>query len=161
MLNTTGTDNTANGARALLSNTASYNTAIGSNALVNNTTGTGNTAIGLNALQTNSSGSNNTAVGNSAGSSVTTADNVICIGVVLGANVNSSCFIGNIRGVQTRNADAIPVLIDSNGQLGTASSSRRFKKEIKAMDQASEAILGLSRSRFTTRAINKARRNLV
>jgi hypothetical protein len=35
------------------------------------------------------------------------------------------------------------VLIDSNGQLGTASSSRRFKKEIKAMDQVSEAILGL------------------
>jgi len=35
------------------------------------------------------------------------------------------------------------VLIDSNGQLGTASSSRRFKKEIKAMDQVSQAILGL------------------
>ena len=35
------------------------------------------------------------------------------------------------------------MLIDSNGQLGTASSSRRFKKEIKAMDQVSEAILGL------------------
>jgi hypothetical protein len=35
------------------------------------------------------------------------------------------------------------VLIDSNGQLGTASSSPRFKKEIKAMDQVSQAILGL------------------
>ena len=35
------------------------------------------------------------------------------------------------------------MLIDSNGQLGTASSSRRFKKEIKAMDQVSQAILGL------------------
>src|SRR5439155_18443535 len=39
--------------------------------------------------------------------------------------------------------DAIPVLIDSAGQLGTVSSSRRFKKEIKPMDQTSEAILGL------------------
>jgi uncharacterized coiled-coil protein SlyX len=38
---------------------------------------------------------------------------------------------------------ATPVLIDSNGQLGTVSSSRRFKKEIKSMDQASEAILSL------------------
>jgi hypothetical protein len=35
------------------------------------------------------------------------------------------------------------VVIDSAGQLGTASSSRRFKKEIKPMDQASEAILAL------------------
>jgi hypothetical protein len=29
----------------------------------------------------------------------------------------------------------IPVVIDSVGQLGTVSSSRRFKKEIKAMEQ--------------------------
>jgi septal ring factor EnvC (AmiA/AmiB activator) len=35
------------------------------------------------------------------------------------------------------------VLIDTVGQLGTASSSRRYKKEIKAMEQASEAILSL------------------
>src|SRR5437773_7123919 len=38
---------------------------------------------------------------------------------------------------------AIPVLIDTVGQLGTASSSRRFKKEIKPMDQTSEAIHAL------------------
>jgi hypothetical protein len=57
--------------------------------------------------------------------------------------VSNSCFIGNIRDVQTQNADAIPVLVDSAGQLGTASSSRRFKKEIKPMDRASEVILGL------------------
>jgi hypothetical protein len=37
----------------------------------------------------------------------------------------------------------VPVLIDSQGQLGTASSSRRFKKEIQPMDKASEAILAL------------------
>jgi hypothetical protein len=34
-------------------------------------------------------------------------------------------------------------LIDSAGQLGTTSSSRRFKKEIKPMNNASEALLGL------------------
>ena len=32
-------------------------------------------------------------------------------------------------------------MIDSAGQLGTQSSSRRFKKEIKPMDDASQAIL--------------------
>jgi hypothetical protein len=57
--------------------------------------------------------------------------------------VSDSCFIGNIRGVTTANANAIPVLIDSAGQLGTMSSSRRFKKEIKPMDKVSEAILAL------------------
>jgi hypothetical protein len=57
--------------------------------------------------------------------------------------VNNSCFIGNIHGVTTAINDAIPVVIDSVGQLGTISSSRRFKKEIKAMDKASEAILAL------------------
>ena len=83
---------------------------------MNNTTGSNNTANGLNALFSNT-GSNNTAVGVGAGSSLTTGDN----------------------------ADAVNVVIDSNGQLGTASSSRRFKKEIKPMDQTSEAILRSSR----------------
>jgi hypothetical protein len=58
-------------------------------------------------------------------------------------DVQTATFIAGIRGVTTQNADAIPVLIDSGGQLGTMSSSRRFKKEIKPMDKASEAILGL------------------
>jgi hypothetical protein len=34
-------------------------------------------------------------------------------------------------------------VIDSDGQLGTMSSSRRFKHEIKPMDTASQAILSL------------------
>src|SRR5205085_1845299 len=38
-----------------------------------------------------------------------------------------------------------PLYVNSNGQLGTQApaSARRFKKEIKPMDQTSEAILGL------------------
>src|SRR5207248_654582 len=43
----------------------------------------------------------------------------------------------------TKNANAIPVVIDSAGQLGTTSSSARFKNEIKPMNTASEAILAL------------------
>ena len=35
------------------------------------------------------------------------------------------------------------MLVDSAGQLGTMSSSKRFKKEIKPMDKTSEAILAL------------------
>jgi hypothetical protein len=81
-------------------------------------------------------------LGVDAGINVTTANNVICIGTS-GANVSNSCFIGNIRGVTTGFTDALPVLIDSAGQLGTIVSSRRFKREIKPMDKASEAIMAL------------------
>jgi hypothetical protein len=43
----------------------------------------------------------------------------------------------------TAHADAIPVLIETTGQLGAASSSHRFKNDIKGMDSASEAVLAL------------------
>jgi hypothetical protein len=141
--NTTGGANTAIGSFALQSNTEGvFNTANGSQALSSNTTGDANTAIGFGTLISNTTGNDNTALGFEAGSGVTTANNVIAIGTA-GANVSNGCFIGRIRDVTTANADAIPVMIDSHSQLGTISSSRRFKKEIKPMDQASEAILGL------------------
>lgn len=41
------------------------------------------------------------------------------------------------------NGDGINVIIDSDGQLGTSNSSLRFKKDIKPMNQTSEAILAL------------------
>jgi uncharacterized coiled-coil protein SlyX len=139
--NTEGSDNTAIGYDALAVDNEGGNTATGWKAL-ENTSGFDNTAIGLAALINNTTGNSNTAVGVGAGANVTTADGAICIGSY-GANVPGSCFIGNIRGVQTQNSDAIPVLIDSNDQLGTQSSSRRFKKDIKPMDKASKAILAL------------------
>jgi uncharacterized coiled-coil protein SlyX len=57
--------------------------------------------------------------------------------------VDDTCFIGNIRGMTTQFANAINVVIDSQGQLGTMSSSRRFKKEIKPMAKTSESVLAL------------------
>ena len=69
--------------------------------------------------------------------------------------MDNSCFIRNIRGVTTQNADAIPVLIDSAGQLGTMSSSRRFKKDIDTMDKASEAILSLKPVTFQYKSDKK------
>jgi hypothetical protein len=143
--NTTGSANTANGASALASNTAgNFNTATGASALFQNAGGSFNTAIGLQALSNSQTGNNNTVVGAQAGGGIVTASNVICIGDgVTGADVGNTCFIGNIRGTTTQNANAIPVLIDSVGQLGTLSSSRRYKTDIKPMDKASEAILAL------------------
>jgi hypothetical protein len=142
--NTTGDFNTATGEFALQANSSGgSNTAFGWNALTSNTIGTANTAIGLGALAASTTGSGNIAIGPSAGANVQTASNVICIGSLFGANVSDTCFIGHIRGVTTINANAIPVVIDSVGQLGTTSSSRRFKREIQSMDKASEAILSL------------------
>jgi hypothetical protein len=140
--NGTGNDNTATGLGALGSNvTGQANTANGVNALGSNT-GSGNTAIGHSALGSSTTGHGNTALGDGAGNNVTTASNAICIGS-LGADVTNSCFIGNIRGITTNSNNAVPVLIDSAGQLGTASSSRRFKTDIKPIEKASESILAL------------------
>jgi hypothetical protein len=55
----------------------------------------------------------------------------------------TATFIAAIHGVTTRINDATPGLIDRNGQLGSASSSRRFKHDIKPIDRANEAILAL------------------
>jgi len=141
--NTGGSNNTAIGSGSLSLNTfGGNNTAIGTDALRNNTSGIFNTANGYQALFNNITGSGNTGLGVNAGSAVTTASNVIAIGTTA-ADVSNSCFVGNIRGVTTANSNAVPVLIDSAGQLGTTSSSRRFKKEIQSMDKASEDVLAL------------------
>jgi hypothetical protein len=155
--NTIGSNNTASGLRALFGNgTGSENTAVGVSALASNDTGSQNTAVGVKTLFANRGGSNNIALGYQAGSNVggmyQPRDNNIEIGnggnffdntTTRIGDLQTATSIAGIRGVTTQNADAIPVLIDSGGQLGTMSSSRRFKKEIKPMDTASEAILGL------------------
>ena len=158
--NTTGSHNTAIGLRALQNNTTGIlNTANGNSALLSNTTGSHNTAIGVDALRFNTTGDDNIALGLAAALTVATGTGNIHIGsqgdsddsetIRIGSTfwyappVQTRAFIAGIRGVTTANADALPVLIDSAGQLGTASSSHRFKKEIKPMDQASEAILAL------------------
>jgi len=55
----------------------------------------------------------------------------------------SSFFVAPVRGVTTGNNDAVPVVIDSNGQLGTVSSSRRFKEDIQDMGDTSSGLLRL------------------
>jgi hypothetical protein len=155
--NTTGFFNSATGAYSLANNTGSNNTANGYSALYFNTTGADNTATGHAALYRNTTANGNTALGFQAGSNQTTGGNniyigdlgfdgefnVIAIGGIPAGDAYQVTYIGGIFGTTTFNP-AIPVLIDDNGQLGTVSSSRRFKKDIKSMDKASEAILALN-----------------
>jgi len=57
--------------------------------------------------------------------------------------VSGSCYVGQIFGQPVDPATAVPVFVDTNGKLGTAFSSRRFKHDIKPMDKTSEAIMAL------------------
>jgi trimeric autotransporter adhesin len=155
----TGNFNTAVGAATLFANTADQNTATGAGALLSNFTGTANTAngafalyynleggnntaIGDTALVNNTTGSQNTALGQGAGFNQTTGSGNVYIGVVPGvAGESNACYIASIFG-QT-SASGIPVLINSSNKLGTMTSSKRFKKDIKPMDKASEVLLAL------------------
>jgi hypothetical protein len=153
--NTDGSENTATGVDALVSNTTgSSNTATGESALFRNT-GNNNTADGTGALFSNTTGNNNIALGAGAGQILTTGDNNIDIGnfgiadesntIRLGVEgTQAATFIAGIYNVN-EGGTILPVYVNSNGRLGTQapSSSQRFKKEIKPMDKASEAILGL------------------
>jgi trimeric autotransporter adhesin len=169
-LNTTSGANVAVGDAALTvyngldAGIDGFNTALGSIALTALTEGFQNTAVGRRALQAVTVGNNNVAVGWRTGNILTTGngntflgtlagslegpnvDNVICLGesgdTNGGEQTSNRCYIGQIFGITTGNVGS-PVLIDFDGQLGTISSSRRFKKDIKPMDQASEAILAL------------------
>jgi trimeric autotransporter adhesin len=171
--NTTGFDNTAVGRSALINNTlGGENTAVGAFTLQSNIDGGGNTAVGHKALQFSTSGSNvavgtvalwnvttgsgNIGIGVDAGVSVTTGANNIEIGNVgnLGddqtiriGSVQSRTFIAGISGITTGGA-ATAVVIDGNGQLGTISSSRRYKFDIVDMSESTDALMQLRPVKF-------------
>lgn len=132
------------------------NLGIGYSTLFSNA-GTGNVAVGYSALGS-STGDYSIAIGDLAGSSKFGANNY---NVYIGASVGSGggtesntvrigdtsnytrFFAGGIRGVTTGSANAVNVVIDSSGQLGTVSSSRRFKTDIQDMATASSGLMRL------------------
>ena len=166
---TTGSDNIGIGNEALYYNdTGNYNVGIGRNALYYNTSGYDNVAIGRYALYDNTSGAENVAIGGYA-LEINTGNGNIGLGFRAGVDAttgNDNVFIANagvagdsdtirigtaqtatyvagIRGVTTGVADAVTVMIDSAGQLGTVSSSRRFKEDVRDMGETSNALLDL------------------
>ena len=152
--NTSGTFNSASGRSALLENTmGAQNTANGGFALLHNSTGSNNTAIGVSALFNNTMGSNNVAIGSFAGVGLTAGDNNIVIGnggvsesatIRIGTvGTHTRAFLAGVRGVTTDVNGAVAVMIDPAGQLGTISSSRRFKQNIEDMGDASQALMRL------------------
>jgi len=149
--NTTGDSNTSMGFGALTDNTTgAFNTAIGSGALLANTTANSNIAVGDSALLNNTTGSNNTAIGAGAGENLTIGDNNIDIAnpgvagesatIRIGSGNQTSTFIAGINGTAVTGTG---VVVSASGQLGVATSSARFKYEIKPMDKTSEALFAL------------------
>jgi len=150
-------DSTVNGAYALYSCAQSReNTVMGSQALYSQLSGLKNTAVGAKALYYTTSGSNNIAIGDWAGSDLISGANNIYIGNVGAANDNNAIRIGTndpafptvtntyIAGIYGMTAaSGVAVYVDSNGHLGTLTSSQKFKRDITPMGEASAAILSL------------------
>jgi Chaperone of endosialidase len=122
------------------------------NAMESNTLGNSDSAIGFNTLLNVSNTacgylvqrSNTTGVNNTASSGSLNDNEVVRIGTQGTNAINqTSCFTAGIRGVTTGNNDAVPVVIDSNGQLGTVSSSLRFKEDVRDMDTVSSGLMRL------------------
>jgi hypothetical protein len=154
LLNITGTRNVALGDSALRDNvTGSNNIAVGKDSLFFNTIGNNNTAIGDMAANILTTGSNNISIGAGSGGTLTTGSGNIYIdaSAALAAEATTTrigtsqnrCFIAGIRGITTGVANAIAVLIDGNGQLGTVSSSAQYKHDIEDMGSSSDAVMQL------------------
>lgn len=157
----TGIFNYGIGSFALNSITSgAENHAYGNAALQDCTTGGANVAIGYTALENLVSGSSNLAFGSTSGANYTGAEssnillsnvgvvgesNVLRIGVSTGAGSGelAKSFIAGIRGVTTDVNDAVAVLIDSAGQLGTVSSSIKVKDNVQDMADASSRLMQL------------------
>jgi trimeric autotransporter adhesin len=114
-----------------------------------NASGHSNTAVGTQALFHNSNGSQNTAIGFGAG------DNIIGSGNVdIGWNVGGSGTGSDVNKTRIKNIGSTAivggttVVVASTGGagdqvLGFASSSRRYKRDIKPMGENSETLFAL------------------
>jgi hypothetical protein len=121
--------------------------------------GSGNVAIGFDSLP-NATGQDNIAIGFAAGSGIINGNFNIDIGSngsnldeavtrIGGGTLNPTnrTFIAGISGVTT-GLPGTAVVIDANGQLGTISSSRRYKEDFEPMASASDRLLQLRPVQF-------------
>ncbi|MFZ3209997.1 MAG: tail fiber domain-containing protein, partial [Terriglobales bacterium] len=152
--NTTGTRNSAFGLAAIEFNTTGIgNAGFGDGALYTLTTGNDNVAIGTFALDFLTTGNGNIALGYEAGNNLTAAEsNDIYIGHVGVAGESNTIRIGDgvtqtaafITGISgATSASGTAVFVNSNGQLGTVTSSRRFKHDIADMGAESDLLMKL------------------
>jgi Chaperone of endosialidase len=160
---TTGSYNLAGGVDALYANTTgTFNVALGGYAGYATTTGGFNTSVGGSALQNLTTGNSNLALGVNAGINYTGAESNDVVlahngvagesGVTrIGTNgTQTKAFIAGIYGVTS--ASGTWVVVNSAGQLGTVTSSRRFKEDIEEMGSAGDTLLKLRPVTFRYKA---------
>lgn len=167
------TQNNVIGAGSLSSvTTGPHNCILGSVSALYVTSGDGNVLLGhstaANLLAGTGliTGSRNVAIGYAAGDNWTGAESTnICIGThpgVAGENrvtrigsdgsadpIQAKAFIYGIRGITTDVNNAVAVLVDSAGQLGTVSSSMRYKNNIEPMGSVSDRLMDLEPVTFS------------
>lgn len=112
---------------------------------ITNTGGNDNTAVGSGALN-DTTGSDNTALGFQAGILATDGDGNVYIGAGMSgaAGESNQTYIRNINTTSVSGAGTDTVTVNlSTGLLGHVTSSRRYKDDIKAMDNASQTLFAL------------------
>ena len=146
---TSSGNNTAIGVQALLNVTTGNgtNVAVGYTAALNLTTGTQNTVIGVNPDNGQYTGaeSYNVLLGGPHCGATTGESNVMRLGMISNADATAKTFIAGITGVAVTGT---AVLCSTAGQLGTISSSRKYKDNIQDMDDSS-CIYDLKAKNFT------------
>lgn len=134
-LNAIGNSNSAFGFRSLEASTGDANTALGYWALVNLATGSANVAVGNGAGFALTAGSNNVYIENAGASN---DSGTIRIGT---AGLHTTTYVAGISGATV--ASGVGVYIGADGQLGTATSSRRYKEAIADIGAGSEVLMKL------------------
>jgi hypothetical protein len=158
--------NTAVGAGALFNNgDGDSNNAVGFNAMGSNVDGLFNNAMGFDALADNVGGAGNVAIGDSVGLGNTSGSFNTYVGVnsatipdgesdtvrIGDPAFGVACFVGGIFGVPVSGS---PVVVDANGQLGTAAAGsplsmkellkqRQVVQELKATTERQAAVIAL------------------
>ena len=112
---------------------AAYNTFVGAQTGFYNTTGSSNLYLGFSAGISNTSGSGNVYL---AHGGVNGESNTIRIG-----GGQQAAFISGVYGVTS--GSGVPVYINSAGQLGTLTSSQKYKENIADMGDITSALMKL------------------
>jgi hypothetical protein len=160
--------NTAVGAYSMGNSTAPgvQNTALGDSSGYELNAGTDNTCIGYAAGGSITSGSFNVFLGSRAGENLDTTEsnnviintqatvsdnNTLRIGAATGNGTRqlNKAFISGIYGITTTSGTTSAVLVSNGDQLGTVSSSKRFKDNIVDMGEDSSPLMKLRPVRFT------------
>jgi hypothetical protein len=118
---------------AYASTTAAYNVFVGAETGLSNITGSSDTYLGFSAGANNTSGSGNIYINNDG---VDAESQTTRIGTS-----QQAVYIAGIYGVTS--GSGVPVYINSNGQLGTLTSSQKYKENILDMGDVTAALMKL------------------